>query len=158
MATVYGTNATIQNASGPPDSYIKPGLWGGKVRVMCDTYEAVSLVSGSTIAAAYLPKDAIVLGLSNILTDALGSGVTIAAGITGTTGKFLAAVVCHTAKGRGLAEAEFNYRWHTHAPHLDKAQSFLTELNETYCRPGTVFDRTRPDVADGGLRAVVEEE
>ena len=67
------------------------------------------------------------------------------------------AIVCHTAKGRGLAEAEFNYQWHTHAPHLDKAQSFLTELNETYCRPGTVFDRTRPDVADGGLKAVVEE-
>lgn len=106
MATVYGTNATIQNASGPPDSYIKQGLWGGKLRVMCDTYEAVSLVSTSVIAAAYLPKDAIVLGLSNILTDALGSGVTISAGITGTAAKFLAATVCHTAKQRSFFDVE----------------------------------------------------
>ena len=106
MATVYGTNATIQNAAGPPDSYIKQGLWGGKVRVMCDTYEAVSLVIGSVIAAAYLPKDAIVLGLSNILTDALGSGATISAGISGTAAKFLAAVECHTAKQRKYFDVE----------------------------------------------------
>jgi transketolase len=66
-------------------------------------------------------------------------------------------ILAHTAKGRGLEEAEFNYKWHTHAPHLEKAQAFLDELNSAYGFPEGRFDRTRPDVIDGGLKAVVEE-
>lgn len=100
MATVYGTNATIQLAGGPPASFIDPGKWGGKVRVMTDVYEAASIASGTVIAAAYLPKDAIVLGMSNICADALGSGVTLSAGISGAAAKFLAAVAFNTAKQR----------------------------------------------------------
>ena len=106
MATVYGTNATIQNAGGPPGSFIANGLWGGKVRVMCDVYEATSIAAATIIAAAYLPKGAVVLGLSNILTDALGSSVTISAGITGTVAKFLAATACNTAKQRSFFDVE----------------------------------------------------
>jgi transketolase len=66
-------------------------------------------------------------------------------------------IVAHTVKGRGLEEAEFNYRWHTHAPHLEKARLFLEELNRTYDRLQGRFERTRPDTHDGGLQAVMEE-
>jgi transketolase len=65
-------------------------------------------------------------------------------------------IVCHTVKGRGLEEAEFNYQWHTHAPRADKAAAFLAELNRSYGREER-FGRTRPDRVDGGLRAVVDE-
>jgi transketolase len=64
-------------------------------------------------------------------------------------------VVCHTVKGRGLEEAEFNYQWHTHAPHADKAAVFLEELNRRSGRDER-FGRVRPDCEDGGLREVVE--
>jgi transketolase len=65
-------------------------------------------------------------------------------------------IVCHTVKGRGVEEAEFNTRWHTHAPDADKAALFLAELNRTYGRDGR-FERTRQDTVDGGLAAVVNE-
>jgi transketolase len=65
-------------------------------------------------------------------------------------------IVCHTVKGRGVEEAEFNTQWHTHAPHADKAALFLAEINRTYGRDGR-FERTRQDYVDGGLAAVVNE-
>lgn len=43
-------------------------------------------------------------------------------------------VIAHTVKGRGLEEAEFNYRWHTHAPNPAKAEGFLQELAQRYGR------------------------
>ena len=66
-------------------------------------------------------------------------------------------LICHTVKGRGVEEAEFNYQWHTHAPGVDKAAAFLAELNRTYGRSER-FERTRPDWVDGGLAAVVGED
>lgn len=75
MSTVYGTNATIVNAAGPPGSFIDAGKWGGKVRVMTDVYEAASLAAGSVIRVAKIPKDAVVLGLSNYQTDDLGTSL-----------------------------------------------------------------------------------
>lgn len=38
------------------------------------------------------------------------------------------AIVAHTVKGRGVARCEFDYRWHTHAPGVEKADEFLREL------------------------------
>ena len=38
------------------------------------------------------------------------------------------AIVAHTVKGRGLRQAEYNYKWHTHAPSEAKAKEFLAEL------------------------------
>lgn len=82
MATYYGTNATIVNAAGPPGSFVNAGKWGGKVRVMTDTYEAASLAAGSVIRVAQIPKDAILLGLSNYQNDDLGtSTLVIKAGV-----------------------------------------------------------------------------
>jgi transketolase len=64
------------------------------------------------------------------------------------------AIVAHTIKGRGLPAAEFNYRWHTHAPDVAQAEEFLAALNRSYGRAES-FSRTLTLPRDGGLEAVV---
>lgn len=64
------------------------------------------------------------------------------------------AIIAHTVKGRGLPEAEFNYRWHTHAPSVAQAENFLIELNRTYERNGR-FSRPLSSPKDAGLEDVV---
>ena len=82
MATVYGVNSTIENAAGPPDSFLRAGKWGGKVRVMTDIYEAASLAAASVIRVAKVPKGSVVLRISNLQMDDLGtSTITISIGI-----------------------------------------------------------------------------
>lgn len=44
-------------------------------------------------------------------------------------------VICHTVKGRGVEMAEFNYKWHTHAPDPVTADKMLKELSRNYGRP-----------------------
>jgi transketolase len=44
-------------------------------------------------------------------------------------------VIAHTVKGRGVEMAEFNYKWHTHAPDPDTADKMLRELSRRYGRP-----------------------
>lgn len=63
-------------------------------------------------------------------------------------------IIAHTVKGRGLPEAEFNYRWHTHAPSPAQAEKFLADLNRTYGR-SEKFSRPLTSPHDGGLEAVV---
>jgi transketolase len=45
------------------------------------------------------------------------------------------AVIAHTVKGRGIEMAEFNYKWHTHAPEPEVADAMLRTLSRNYCRP-----------------------
>ncbi len=45
------------------------------------------------------------------------------------------AIIAHTVKGKGIETAEFNYKWHTHAPDAETADKFLRELSRTYGRP-----------------------
>ena len=92
MATVYGVNATIVHAAGPPGSFLKAGKWGGKVRVMTDLYEAASLVAASVIRVAKVPKDSVVLRISNIQMDDLGTTtLTISIGVAASAALFDAA-------------------------------------------------------------------
>jgi transketolase len=42
------------------------------------------------------------------------------------------AIVAHTVKGRGVERAEFNYKWHTHAPDPKTADEMLRELADRY--------------------------
>ena len=42
------------------------------------------------------------------------------------------ALIAHTVKGRGVEEAEFNYRWHTHPPTPEIADRMLRELARNY--------------------------
>ena len=44
-------------------------------------------------------------------------------------------VIAHTVKGRGIEMAEFNYKWHTHAPDAGTADAMLRELSRRYGRP-----------------------
>ena len=64
-------------------------------------------------------------------------------------------IIADTVKGRGVAECEFNYRWHTHAPDTESANRFLEELAEKWGEPYTPITQAVKDV-DPGLRGVVE--
>ena len=44
-------------------------------------------------------------------------------------------VIAHTVKGRGIERAEFNYKWHTHAPEPEIADAMLRELSRRYGQP-----------------------
>ncbi len=44
-------------------------------------------------------------------------------------------VIAHTVKGCGIERAEFNYKWHTHAPEPETADAMLRELSRRYGRP-----------------------
>jgi transketolase len=44
-------------------------------------------------------------------------------------------ILAHTVKGRGIDIAEFNYKWHTHAPDAETADQMLRELARRYGKP-----------------------
>lgn len=50
-------------------------------------------------------------------------------------------VIAHTVKGRGVEMAEFNYKWHTHAPDPKTADRMLRELAHRYGRPEEGYSR-----------------
>ena len=98
MATVYGVNSTIVAAAGPPGSFLKAGKWGGKVRVITDTYESSGLAPTSVIRVAKVPRDAVVLRISNIQNDDLGSStLTVSIGVAASAALFDAATAQTTA-------------------------------------------------------------
>ena len=58
-------------------------------------------------------------------------------------------VIAHTVKGKGVEMAEFNYKWHTHAPDPDTADSMLKELSARYGRPQLGYSRIgEPEVKE----------
>jgi transketolase len=44
-------------------------------------------------------------------------------------------IIAHTVKGFGIERAEFNYKWHTHAPEPEIADAMLRELSRRFGRP-----------------------
>jgi transketolase len=50
-------------------------------------------------------------------------------------------IIAHTVKGMGVERAEFNYKWHTHAPEPDAADQMLRELSRRYGRPEEGYSR-----------------
>jgi transketolase len=52
-------------------------------------------------------------------------------------------IIANTVKGRGVEMAEFNYKWHTHAPDSATADAMLRELSRRYGRPEEGFSRFR---------------
>ncbi|MGM0375875.1 MAG: transketolase [Bacteroidota bacterium] len=44
-------------------------------------------------------------------------------------------IIAHTVKGKGIERAEFNYKWHTHAPDPQTADDMLKEIARTYGKP-----------------------
>lgn len=50
-------------------------------------------------------------------------------------------IIAHTVKGKGIEQAEFNYKWHTHAPDPKTADSMLREVSRRYGRPEEGYSR-----------------
>ena len=87
MATVKGVNRTVADAV-TWDHTLDPGLFGGNVKCMIDTYEAAALAAGSVIEmGGDLPIGARVLGIL-VAHDALGAA-TIDIGDTEDTDRYL---------------------------------------------------------------------
>ncbi len=94
MASVKGQNFT--NMTATPFVAIDSGEWTGKLRVQYDSYEASSLASGSDISVARLPKGSKVWDVI-IHHDALGTGVTLAVGDSGSATRYVGATAAATA-------------------------------------------------------------
>jgi len=43
-------------------------------------------------------------------------------------------IIAHTVKGKGIEQAEFNYKWHTHAPDPKTADDMMREVCRNYGR------------------------
>lgn len=54
-------------------------------------------------------------------------------------------IIAHTVKGQGVEMAEFNYKWHTHAPDPQTADRMLRELSQRYGRPEEGYSRLLDD-------------
>ena len=64
-------------------------------------------------------------------------------------------IIAHTVKGKGVEQCEFNYKWHTHAPSIEKAEEFLRELSKTYSKPYEGIKKPPQPNDDGSLSAVI---
>ena len=56
-------------------------------------------------------------------------------------------VIAHTVKGKGVEVAEFNPKWHTHAPDGPTADRMLRELARRYGHPEEGYSRLHDPVA-----------
>jgi transketolase len=54
-------------------------------------------------------------------------------------------LIAHTVKGKGVEMAEFNYKWHTHAPEPAVADQMLRELARRYGYPEEGYSRLGED-------------
>ena len=102
MATYNADNYDVaENFDPASDSELAKGLWGGKVRVQVDTYTINAKASGTLINVGKLPKGATFLrGI--IVTDGLGTGVTLQLGDSGDDDRYMAAT---SAASAGALEA-----------------------------------------------------
>lgn len=56
-------------------------------------------------------------------------------------------LIAHTVKGRGVDMAEFNYKWHTHAPDPATADKMLRELSHRYGKQEQGYSRFMQDAS-----------
>jgi transketolase len=55
-------------------------------------------------------------------------------------------IIAHTVKGKGIETAEFNYKWHTHAPDPQTTDAMLRELSRRYGKPEAGYSRIHEPV------------
>jgi hypothetical protein len=94
MASVKGSNFT--NITADPVVKTSSQYAHGKLRIQYDSYEASSLANPSDISVARLPKGAVVYDVI-IHHDALGSGVTLSVGDSGSATRYIGATAAATA-------------------------------------------------------------
>jgi hypothetical protein len=90
MSAVKGVNYTKFDAGTYGDNWIDQAKIKTGVKVWTDSYEASALETSSTIAIAELPDGAIVLEVT-VISDDLGSTVTISAGDSDEAARYIAA-------------------------------------------------------------------
>ncbi len=56
------------------------------------------------------------------------------------------AIICHTVKGWGVDDFEYDYNWHTHAPHGPEAEEYRKELAQRFGKPFPKPVEQRKDV------------
>ncbi len=54
-------------------------------------------------------------------------------------------IIAHTVKGKGIERAEFNYKWHTHAPDPETANEMILEMSKTYKKPEIGYSKLNED-------------
>jgi transketolase len=54
-------------------------------------------------------------------------------------------IIAHTIKGKGIKRAEFNYKWHTHAPDPKTADEMMREMSVTYGKPETRYSKFKEE-------------
>lgn len=55
-------------------------------------------------------------------------------------------IIAHTVKGKGIEQAEFNYKWHTHAPDPLTADAMMREVSRNYGYPEQGYSKLNVDV------------
>ena len=54
-------------------------------------------------------------------------------------------IIAHTVKGKGIERAEFNYKWHTHAPDPQTADEMMREVSKRYGKPEIGYSKLSTD-------------
>jgi len=97
METVYGVQKT-KHRDPTGANIVNPGISGGNVKVMTDTYECAATAAGTIIEMCKeLPKGAIILEII-LNTDNLGNNTTIAVGDYEDADRYIDAVDCGAAE------------------------------------------------------------
>lgn len=97
MATVYGVNATKNNAPSH-QNVLDPSEQGARVRWIHDKYEAVASAQGTSIVlGGKVPAGAQILPISAIYFDALGANSALAVGTTELGAELLASTATTSA-------------------------------------------------------------
>lgn len=135
MATVNGTNYA-KTADPTSSNILDRGVVGGKIKVMHDTYEAASLATGTTIKIGKDLQDGVRILDVWIIADALGSGVTLAAGDSDTAARYISATAANTGNLRIDLDtiAGFNYEIGSN----DGDNTILVTLAGTASGTGTI--------------------
>ena len=102
MSAVYGANRT-KYLDPTTTNTLSRGLFGGKLRVAVDSYEASTLTNGSTIAVGQTLAigDKVVAVL--LSCDALGTSTTLSIGDAGSATRYQAAVSTQSAVAGSIA-------------------------------------------------------
>ncbi|MFA5165581.1 MAG: hypothetical protein WC481_08490 [Candidatus Omnitrophota bacterium] len=97
MSDYLGVNAT-KAATPTSENILSPGLLGGKVRCMVDTYEAAAVAATKTIQMGQaLPVGAKILGMKVAFDDLSAGGATIDIGDADDDDRYMSAVDVDTA-------------------------------------------------------------
>ena len=98
MSTLYGDNVTKLLAGTGGDNWVDQGVLKAGLQVFTDDYECVTVAADSTIQIAELPEGANIMDIV-IITDDLGTGLTVSVGDAESADRYIAAATVSTTGG-----------------------------------------------------------